>query len=308
MRTFSVKNGKLVVSPKCIPATSAMELGHDVEIGNVFIDDAVVSSDVNTNEAVIIKTLDGGIDTITIYLDGDGYISHKNLVKRSALPIHSSGHAHFAQSFNDWYNEVKGTDVTLSSHFDIIDNKLVVTTDGEIITHEISGTVASAGWNVYTTGGNQRLNISFDKHTGNFRTINFSDDTGHYYFLINKGSVFTPAFVQWYLTAKENGVRLPRTFSVEGDQLVVKYDGDRILKSDIIVNTFINGVQKYANPHTENAVYFRTVVEDDKEVLLSIDIYDGRKAHYFHLKSKHSTLEQSFIDWYNAVKAMPAIA
>ena len=42
-----------------------------------------------------------------------------------------------------------------------------------------------------------------------------------------------------------------------------------------------------------------------KEVLLSIDIYDGRKAHYFHLKSKHSTLEQSFIDWYESVKAVP---
>ena len=308
MRTFSVKNGKLVVSPKCIPATSAMELGHDVEIGNVFIDDAVGAINPNVNEAVIIKTLDGEIDTITIYLDGDEYISHKNLVKRSALPIHSSDHAHFAQSFNDWYNEVKDTAVTPSLKFDFIDGKVVVDKDGEVITHEISGTVTSAGWNVYTTGDNQRLNISFDKHNGGVRTINFSDGTGHHYFLINKESVFTAAFVQWYLTAKENGVRLPRTFSVEGDQLVVKYGGDRILKSDIIVNTFINGVQKYANPHTENAVYFRTVVEDDKEVLLSIDIYDGRKAHYFHLKSKHSTLEQSFIDWYNTVKAMPVIA
>ena len=320
MRTFSVNNGKLVISRDNGEIKPSNGLNYYSKLNNLIIDGAVVSSDIDTNEAVIINTRDGEVTFISFYKNGYRMVMEYNLDFRIKIQGYSHDAVRFDQSFTDWFEAVKNTGVTPSLKFDFIDGKVVVDKDGEIITHEIGDVYTYGYLRIHTPGSNNVIFISKPNGFLDNEVISFNNGGKINFFYIspeglNKTFSFTEAFREWLQSLNGKVINLPFTLSVAHGKLIVSEHG-RIYQYEI-GNTYLDHKLKLRNSNSDTTI-FLDLAKDDSGVLETIEIYhDGAVMGYYvgslswdayTDRIAPTTLEQSFIDWFNAVKAMPAIA
>ena len=297
MRTFSVVNNKLMVRHDASNDKCLVNLNRHVKLNNLIIDGAVVSSDVDTNEVAIINTRGGEVTSICFFKNGYHMVSEHSLDFRVKMEEHNYAAVRFDQSFTDWFETVKNTGVTPSLKFDFIDGKVVVDKDGEIITHEV---------------GYMYLHGRF----GDDEVISITDGIKSHFFYINPKTMnFTEAFREWRESLGRKVVNLLFTFSVAHGKLLVNVDG--LIYEYEIGNIYLDHKLKLRNSNSDTTI-FLGLAKDDSGVLETIEIYhDGAVMGYYvgpfswdeyTGRIVPTTLEQSFIDWYNAVKAMPVIA
>ena len=316
MRTFSVVNNKLMVRRDASNDKCLVNLNRYVKLNNLIIDGAVVSSDVDTNEAAIINTRDGEVASISFYKNGYHMVSEHSLDFRVKMEEHNYAAVRFDQSFTDWFETVKNTGTIPSLKFDIIDNKLVVTTDGEIITHEVGYMYLHGRLRAYNPVSNNTILIGKPYKFGDDEVISLTDGIkSHFFYISPKTMNFTEAFREWRESLGRKLVNLPRTFSVAHGKLIVNVD-DRIYEYEI-GNIYLDRKLKLHNSNSDTTI-FLGLTKDDSGILETIEIYHngGVVGYYVDPLSwgeytdriVPTTLDQSFMKWFNAVKAMPAIA
>ena len=319
MRTISVvNNGKLVINRDDGEVKPLTGLNYYSKLNNLIIDGAVVSSDVDTNEAVIIKTRGGEVSSISLYKNGYRMAMECNLDFWIKMQDYSYNTVRFDKSLTDWFETVKGAGVTPSLKFDFVDGKVVVDKDGEIITHEVGNVYTYGYLRIHTPGSNNIISIS--KPNGFiYNEVIILNDGGKINFFhissegLNKTFSFTEAFREWLRSINEKMIKLPFTFSFANGKIIVNEHG-RVYEYEI-GNTYLDHELKLRNANSDTII-FLGLAKDDSGTLETIRIYhDGGVMDYYtgplYWSDNYvapTTLDQSFIDWFNAVKAMPVIA
>ncbi len=316
MRGVSINNGKLVLPGNPNLTDSCFGLTKHVSISNTFIDGIEVSTNHDTDQAVVINTKDGHPKTIAAYNKGIRQFS------ASISNVSDDGLVRnfYDESFGRWFEVVKNTGVTPSLKFDFIDGKVVVDKDGEIITHVIGDVYIDYYMKAHIPGTANIFRISNENtFFGVSKVISFTDGSDcHYFHVAAQNVTFTEAFLEWEQSIKDTTVIvIPITISVVSGKLVIKRCVD-VFEYEI-GNTYLDRRLKFINPHTKTMIFLRTINRDSRSDLAVIDVYnDGSTETYYvnQFLANHNsddwhvptTFDESFMEWYRAVKAFPVVA
>ena len=315
MRTFSVNNGKLVLVRKNDIEITPGPIYY-VHLKNIIIDGVTVAMNNDFDQVAVIHTDNGKVSHISFYKNGIHTVSEHILGIRSKLPDHNLASVRFDQSFTDWFETVKNTGVTPFVKFDFIDGKVVVDKDGEIITHEVGYVYSDEHLRYYIPGSSNT--IFFDKpfmFGCEEEIIGFTDGKKtHFFYTTPKTTNFTEAFKQWRESHKGKLINSPRTMSVVNKKLVVQ-DNGRVYEYEI-GDTYIDRQMKFRNTNADTTIFIDTAM-NGSGAFNTIYLYrDGGIMRYYidpliwdfpEFNRPATDLDQSFIDWYNAIKAMPEV-